>query len=607
MPERNLQDDRTRGLLWDRTRTLNCPSAVFAFFVLLTSISLSVHIAPLAIRPWRIAPSTPSRGTGTRTGLLFTADPKTMSIANSHSIAEGDIDSVLVTEVNPARDDGTLDYARCAALHNYIVQYGWAAEGRSLEDLPRQSYWEQWREEAESVELEDRLDPALQAFLQLAHVGGGSDDVTKPLFFFWVEGLAGPQHMLERAQTFPENLMGEDPDRVVCLYYPNGMSGHKAGLMYDQQNHRAYFSMTIWEFDHASPIHKHKELWHPLETVFSRWIEMIRTGKITASGRQAQSEKYGVWAMHSYGERQVDSAVDAFHRLVDAIEQRMPPDMRLEAGDHPPLLTDKDLDAAQVPQDCFVRSVLTKIRKPRFNKIAPGLLVPHDADAFVAAQRFTTVGKQSPDRSNSGITTGDGSVGGAAPDDVEDNEGTHIPPVLLFAAESGQRVNLDQFPNSYTAQHETEDSFVTLNPFCKPYSAAVKRGDHATPAGLYSESVCRGHADIAEEGFRLLLPFASRLAGQQVVGGEEHLGARLSDGSLIEVGNPTQLFQHGIKPFGGDVSGRPQRLERLFDKWRELLEDGIWSVGNNGVEGDIEKFQEAGGPRWRSYWIAPSW
>lgn len=183
-----------------------------------------------------------------------------------------------------------------------------------------------------------------------------------------------------------------------------------------------------------------------------------------------------------------------------------------------------------------------------------------------------------------------------------------IPPVLIFPEEYSQTTNLDQYPSSYAAQWERPDSFVTFNPFCLPYHSAVKRGDRSTPAGLYSESVDRAIVDQAEEGFRLLLPFPLRPFGDDA---DEFLNknerARWSDGTLVEKGDPTGLFQHGQKPFGGNTCGRAQRLERLLEKWRGLVESGIWPVGKDGVKGSIERFREADGLGWRNYWIPPTW
>ena len=47
-----------------------------------------------------------------------------------------DIEDALVSDENPASSNGTLDYARCARLHNYIVAYGWMARhGKDTPDL----------------------------------------------------------------------------------------------------------------------------------------------------------------------------------------------------------------------------------------------------------------------------------------------------------------------------------------------------------------------------------------------------------------------------------------------------------------------------------------
>lgn len=52
------------------------------------------------------------------------------------------------------------DVARCAALHNYIVQYGWLVGSRSLDDLPRTTYRDSYREELEADA--HCVDPSLQ-------------------------------------------------------------------------------------------------------------------------------------------------------------------------------------------------------------------------------------------------------------------------------------------------------------------------------------------------------------------------------------------------------------------------------------------------------------
>lgn len=54
----------------------------------------------------------------------------------------------LVTDTAPARDDGVLDVTRCAALHNFLVRYGWAGMDHSLSDVPRQNFFEKHEDDA---------------------------------------------------------------------------------------------------------------------------------------------------------------------------------------------------------------------------------------------------------------------------------------------------------------------------------------------------------------------------------------------------------------------------------------------------------------------------
>ncbi|EED16494.1 hypothetical protein TSTA_015790 [Talaromyces stipitatus ATCC 10500] len=38
-----------------------------------------------------------------------------------------DVEDALVSPSNPARNNGTLDYERCARLHSHLAAYGWMA------------------------------------------------------------------------------------------------------------------------------------------------------------------------------------------------------------------------------------------------------------------------------------------------------------------------------------------------------------------------------------------------------------------------------------------------------------------------------------------------
>ncbi|KAI0547409.1 hypothetical protein F4679DRAFT_597645 [Xylaria curta] len=421
----------------------------------------------------------------------------------------------LVTLANPARDDGTLDYERCAKLHNSLVEHAWVADGRLLDDLERRSFFEHYGDEANDIA--DRLDPSLVAFLNSIIV---PED--PPSFFFWIEGIAPPAEIFSAHDMFLD-CEDEEPGRFLTLYTTNiGLGEHKLGLIYDQKLHRATMTLGIEDVDF----------------------------------------KFGPWTWHPYSEPQVASTIAAFERLVTTIEGRMPVESYLHPAEGP-LLSNEQLDAASVPSNCFVRSFATRARKPRFRMIAPGLEIPHDPTTFARNQKFTIM-------------------------DVSSEYGIIIPPVLLFASSERAAVNLAP-PSRY----------VSFNPFLCEFRDV--RGNGPIIAGLYSESVERFSADNAEEGFRLLLPFRFRGSDS-----EEGRGANRSDGNVVTEGSVAELFQHGFKPFGGE-SWRAQRLESLFNHWRWLIEKDIWTVGDEGVQGDIYLFRESDTRSSEEYHIKPSW
>ncbi|KAJ0418538.1 hypothetical protein BJY00DRAFT_324883 [Aspergillus carlsbadensis] len=55
----------------------------------------------------------------------------------------------------------------------------------------------------------------------------------------------------------------------------------------------------------------------------------------------------------------------------------------------------------------------------------------------------------------------------------------------------------------------------------------------------------------------------------------------------------TQLWQHGDCPF---FTQHSTRLVTLLSRWKELVEDGIWAVGSDGVEGGLEFYRQAEDP-----------
>jgi hypothetical protein len=456
------------------------------------------------------------------------------------------IDEWLVTPQNPPRPVDGLDHERCAALHNYLCQYAWISSNRDLGEFEPQSWFERHGSEAEDVR--EHLTASLLDFLEAAY-----DDPDVSLFY-WTSGFNSPDRLWTNWEPFAD--AGQEHRRLTLYSTHIGLLGdHSDGLCYDQETHKTAMFMSTDDHGGADS-EEDAHLWQPLETVLSNWIVTLRMGKISAGpdGVKLDNEKYGPWMLHSYSSQQVEDTIAAFNRLVVAIETRIPA-ARRRWPTTTPILTHQTLDSASVPNPSFVRSFLTSIRLPSFKFIAPGLLVP-TPETFAPTQLFTTVRDEDDDKA--------------------------IAPVLIFHTRE-------------TFKFDPEDQYGMRNPFGYVYTNALQ--NTPIPAGLYTDAISRGFGDSAEDGFRLILPYT--------IGQNE--SARKSDGHPIGEDNFKDLYQHGFQPFGGD-SNRAQRLVRLLENWTEMVERGLWDVGEDGVEGGIEKFREADtNARWNDYWIKPDW
>ncbi|KAJ5965608.1 hypothetical protein N7481_012322 [Penicillium waksmanii] len=183
-----------------------------------------------------------------------------------------DIEDALVSDENPARNNGTLDYERCARLHNYLAALGWMARnGKETPDLDalaaEKHFFSEGNDEVETIR--ERLDIPLNKFLDLVY--DPSD------FFYWVNGLA---MMLADEFFIVDENEWEDFERFVVIYdlIPD-LGGHSLGVVYDQLLNQASFPMTIDNMDSVEPVEEHMEMWFPLETILTQWIYMTQIGR----------------------------------------------------------------------------------------------------------------------------------------------------------------------------------------------------------------------------------------------------------------------------------------------------------------------------------------
>jgi len=197
--------------------------------------------------------------------LLLSSLPLQSSVAiNTTPQQILNIEDALVSDDNPARNDGSLDYERCARLHNYLVAYAWMARyGRDAPDLDALASRSHCFMNEDTDAVRKRLVSSLNSFLDLIYD-------PEPGLFYWVNELA--MELCDISFPLGDNDL-EDKERFVVIYntVPE-LGSHCLGVVYDQQLHRAAFPMTLEHSESVEPVDEHDDMWFPLETILTHWI-----------------------------------------------------------------------------------------------------------------------------------------------------------------------------------------------------------------------------------------------------------------------------------------------------------------------------------------------
>ena len=270
--------------------------------------------------------------------------------------------------------------------------------------------------------------------------------------------------------------------------------------------------------------------------------------------------KFFPWNLQNFTKCDIEKAVAAFIRLIDAIEQKLPtsssPQTQIDL-----LYPTTVLDKAYIKEDTFLRSFLLALprRYLSFRYIAPGIQLQSLSD--ITDQPFPKLFSDLSDR-------------------IDYNEKDTIP-LLLFRGEGE-----------------------SISPWVGPWFPDGE--PRSIPAGLYIEDI---HKDIAQDygnQCKLLLPFGIGANGY----------ARSSNGLLLGYSsNPPlltdeadQLYQ--IIYYSGLLPGwsHGQFLDKILTSWAERVELGDWVVTEDGVSGGMEKFKEADTSlHWEKYYTAMCW
>ncbi|KAK8085930.1 hypothetical protein PG994_000904 [Apiospora phragmitis] len=437
-----------------------------------------------------------------------------------------------------------MDYARCAELHNRILDMGIRKQltlGDGRNDSPHSiksppvlqhpNWFQHWGKRAEAVR--PYLSPNLTAFLERAGAMGDGHS-----FFYYVNGLESPDVMWAHQVGMAEDLT--DPYRYVTLYSTNQFASYPDGLVFDQKKTLAIMQMSIHD---GFVTQNGRQKWYPLEVVLSQWLDMIEVGKVqaVAEGVRSRSEKQGPWTLVGYSERQLEETLEVWEQLLNAIEARIPD--HTPSNDSRTLFDDDeiDLEAAGVLPG-FMPEFLAKARRPAFHHIAPGLQI-RDAESVAFQQPFRSVPLVCPH--NRPEYPGSPKIQF---------------PILLFASSEGRTYDAPPSENFY------------------------------------------------EDGVKLVLPFGIGGRGWARTADGAKFGENTGQVKHADVEGQDMhhsLFQLGYQPF---VAAHEVRLVQVLRVWVKLVESGAWKVGPDGILGGMEKWRDADTWwHWKKYVVPMSW
>lgn len=300
----------------------------------------------------------------------------------------------------------------------------------------------------------------------------------------------------------------------------------------------------------------------PLQHILEAYLEMINEGTVETSSETERGlpERFFPWQFQQYTQRDIEKAVAALTRLLDAIECRLPLST-LPNGQFMDLpYSESVINEACVPNNSFIRSFLLAlpVRRIQFRYIAPGIGI-QSATEFIA-QPFAKLLDNLSSRF-----------------DAKDSSDM---PVCLFRGDG-----------------------VNASPWIKPWFPDGNAQD--IPSGLYTEWIHKWLADFGNQ-CRLLLPFGIGARGYARSSNGIQLGHHTSDRILEDVSS--ELYQayyfSGFLP----TQWRAVQLHKVLLNWAGRVEMGDWEVNKDGVAGGIENFTEADTPEhWKKYQVPLSW
>ncbi|KAL4886314.1 hypothetical protein BJY04DRAFT_178855 [Aspergillus karnatakaensis] len=424
-----------------------------------------------------------------------------------------------------------LNVDRCAELHNAIVQE--VAHAPGFENANVTKYTDSWaaHQDENLKGLRRSIGSPLYDFLSKADliVGAPWAHMTPH-----VGGLAAPSSLSE--EDFP--LFFDEYNKCVTLYSSNEDADEAVGLVFDLNTNKA-----TWIDDYFfTPPRYMDHVWVPLEEILEAWLSHIRRRCIAHPGSYDDAfwgQAYG-WRLRYPPKEDVEEDLRLWDKYVALVESKLPK--------KPQAATVNNAD--DVPEFLgFPEEFLSRARKPQFKYVAPGLVFPSMSQMEELAQRQLE-------------------LFGADKDSWRR-------PVSEKVAEHDEEsaMEKDDSPGM-----ELLDINEDWRPSTEVPTVLFPLGDNIH-AGL-----CTGGDNEWQDGVGLILPSSK--------GYKRWIGppADYSPYSRSQLPRFERVWQ--VKTMSPYWRSHHPRLARVLEKWIQLVQDGTWKVGKEGIKGKLENYLE---------------
>jgi hypothetical protein len=314
--------------------------------------------------------------------------------------------------------------------------------------------------------------------------------------------------------------------------------------------------------------------WGRFELMLSKFVKMMEQKRIIPHLTTMHGDiitRYQSWVVsEEHDEIVVNDTIAAWDKLITSIQLRLPGKITEKVKESEIFYSLDSIESCNI-QGLFLKKFLQRVRIPSFKYVAPGLRVSRNEELSNQTFKIEDIAKLELSRK---------SAAGLA--------NKWCAPFLFLRADK-------TIKQSSSCKYKP-----TLNESDYKYRGYPWEYSMSFQAGLY---IVPTKNMEAADGCKLLTPFPTT----------PQKWARFGDGRKIT----TERQYDGLyQPNGWDISYWATaesddlescwnlRLQLLFENWTSMIENGHWQVGEDGVLGGIEKFQEANSEdKWNLYYI----